>query len=133
MIKIMIIGNLGNDPELRYTPQGTPVASFSLCSNERTRDGAKPNWFDVNIFGNNAKTAAERLRTGHAIFVEGREEVSTWTKRTGQIMVSRKINTNGFDFVSKPNRTAAEPAAVPAAPAAQETPGAAPTDDDVPF
>ena len=132
--KIIVLGNLGRDPELRYTPQGTPVASFSICANERTRDGEKQNWYDVNVFGNSAESASQHLLTGDTVYVEGREEVGIWTpergKNAGVPQIFRKINTNNVNFVTKRRR---DGAAAPAAAAPDQAGEAAPNDDDVPF
>jgi single-strand DNA-binding protein len=134
--KHIVMGNLGKDPELRYTPQGTPVASFPLCSNEKRRGEKVQNWFDVSIFGNSADVASQYLRKGHTIYVEGREEVDLWEKRDGTPAISRKLTTNSFQFVTKPNGgdgSAAAPANAESAATAESAPGGDLTDDDVPF
>ena len=135
LAKMMVIGNLGQDPQLRYTPQGTPVASFPLCANERTRNGKKQHWFDVNLFGNNAESVMQYSRKGDTVYVEGREDIQLWTKRSGETAVSRKLNTNNVDFIKKgPAHAAAESQAAPAgtAEAAPESPADL-SDDDIPF
>jgi single-strand DNA-binding protein len=132
--KHIVMGNLGKDPELRYTPQGTPVVSFPLCSNEKRRGEKVQNWFDVSIFGKSAEIASQYLLKGHTIYVEGREEVDLWEKRDGTPAISRKLTTNSFQFVTKPNGDGAAAAPANAESAATE---AAPvgdlTDDDIPF
>jgi len=133
--KHIVMGNLGKDPELRYTPQGTPVVSFPLCSNEKRRDKKIQNWFDVSIFGNSAEIASQYLRKGHTIYVEGREEVDLWEKRDGTPAISRKLTTNSFQFVTKPNGgdgSAAAPANAQAN-AGEAAPGGDLTDDEIPF
>ncbi len=132
--KHIVMGNLGKDPELRYTPQGTPVVSFPLCSNEKRRGEKVQNWFDVSIFGKSAEIAAQYLLKGHTIYVEGREEVDLWQKRDGTPAISRKLTTNSFQFVTKPNGdgAAATPANAESA-APEAAPGGDLTDDDIPF
>ena len=132
--KHIVMGNLGKDPELRYTPQGTPVVSFPLCSNEKRRGEKVQNWFDVSIFGKSAEIASQYLLKGHTIYVEGREEVDLWEKRDGTPAISRKLTTNSFQFVTKPNGdgAAAAPANAESAPT-EAAPGGALTDDDIPF
>ena len=134
--KHIVMGNLGKDPELRYTPQGTPVVSFPLCSNEKRRGEKVQNWFDVSIFGNSADVASQYLRKGHTIYVEGREEVDLWEKRDGTPAISRKLTTNSFQFVTKPNGgdgSAAAPANAEPSATAEAAPEGDLTDDDVPF
>ena len=75
--KIIIIGNLGRDPELRYTPQGTPVANFTVAANRRWtgQDGQRHEetvWFRVSAFGRLADVAYQYLRKGMRVYVEGR-------------------------------------------------------------
>lgn len=133
--KHIVMGNLGKDPELRYTPQGTPVVSFPLCSNEKRRGEKVQNWFDVSIFGKSAEIASQYLLKGHTIYVEGREEVDLWEKRDGTPAISRKLTTNSFQFVTKPNGgdpSAAAPANAQAN-AGEAAPGGDLTDDDIPF
>jgi single-strand DNA-binding protein len=87
--KIILVGNLGRDPELRYTPQGTPVCSFSLATNERRRDrnGGEPNdittWFRVTLWGHQAETASQYLTRGRPVYIEGRLRVDEWSDRDG--------------------------------------------------
>lgn len=132
--KHIVMGNLGKDPELRYTPQGTPVVSFPLCSNEKRRGEKVQNWFDVSIFGKSAEIASQYLLKGHTIYVEGREEVDLWEKRDGTPAISRKLTTNSFQFVTKPNGDGAAAAPANAESAATEAPpGGDLTDDDIPF
>jgi len=133
--KHIVMGNLGKDPELRYTPQGTPVVSFPLCSNEKRRGEKVQNWFDVSIFGKSAEIASQYLLKGHTIYVEGREEVDLWEKRDGTPAISRKLTTNSFQFVTKPNGgdgSAAAPANAQAN-AGEAAPGGDLTDDEIPF
>ena len=132
--KHIVMGNLGKDPELRYTPQGTPVVSFPLCSNEKRRGEKVQNWFDVSIFGKSAEIASQYLLKGHTIYVEGREEVDLWEKRDGTPAISRKLTTNSFQFVTKPNGdgAGAAPANAESAPT-EAAPGGDLTDDDIPF
>ena len=75
--KVMILGHLGRDPELRYTPQGTPVATFTVAANRRwTGDEGQRHeetiWFRVSAFGRLADVAYQYLRKGMRVYVEGR-------------------------------------------------------------
>jgi single-strand DNA-binding protein len=143
MNKQLIIGNLGNEPELRYTPQGTPVLSFSLASNttggrdrvtgERVKE---TDWFEINVFGGGAESASKYLHSGDTVYVEGREKLSIWTpergKNAGVPQISRKINTNNVQFVTLRGNGVQTASSVPAE-AAPTAPAGDLNDDDIPF
>ncbi|MER3478832.1 MAG: single-stranded DNA-binding protein, partial [Leptolyngbya sp. ERB_1_2] len=86
--KIILVGNLGRDPELRYTPQGVAVCDFSLATNDRRRDKSGeyqdvPTWFRVTVWRTLAETAAKYLKKGRLVYIEGRLTVEEWTDREG--------------------------------------------------
>ena len=88
--KVMLMGNLTQDPEIRYTPKGTAVGELSMAVNRRVPDG-NGNWseeatfLDVTVWGNTAENAQKYLSKGRAIFVEGRLQLDTWEdKQSGQ-------------------------------------------------
>ena len=103
--KIIVVGNLGRDPELRYTPQGTPVTSFSLATNEReTRGGEKHDvttWFDVTLFGRQAEVASQYLAKGKQVYVEGRFRSEEWTDRDGNKRVTNKIKGSDMQLIDR--------------------------------
>ncbi len=75
--KIIIVGNLGRDPEMRYTPDGTPVTSFSVAANQSRKNndgtwGKETIWFRVTVWNRQAEIAAQYLSKGRAVLVEGR-------------------------------------------------------------
>src|SRR5262245_62622030 len=76
--KIQIVGNLGRDPELRYTPNGRPVTEFTVAVNQPTKNQQTgewveaTDWFRVSVWGDRAKRAAENLRKGPGVLVDGR-------------------------------------------------------------
>lgn len=79
MCKVTIIGNLGRDPEKRYSQDGKPVTRFSVAATTRTRDkegewGDHTEWFNVTVFGTQAETLSERLTKGSKVYVDGRFE-----------------------------------------------------------
>ena len=87
--KVILVGNLGRDPELRYTPQGTPVCSFSMATNERRKDKTgemqdQTTWFRVTLWGRQAETASQYLTKGRPVYIEGRLRVEEWTDRDGK-------------------------------------------------
>ena len=89
MQKILIIGYLGRDPELKYSQQGTVVAQFSIASTERWRDKneelqERTEWFAIKAFGRRAEIAGEYLHKGSRVYLEGRKRTESWEdKKTG--------------------------------------------------
>ncbi len=86
--KIILVGNLGRDPELRYTPQGDAVCDFSIATNEKRRDKAGEfqdvtTWFKVTLWRRQAENASKYLTKGKAVYVEGRLQTEEWTDRDG--------------------------------------------------
>jgi single-strand DNA-binding protein len=86
--KCMIIGNLGRDPEMRYTPAGQAVTQFSVATNRNYRDPqgewqSETEWFRVVVWREQAERAAENLRKGHKVYVEGRIQTRQWEDQSG--------------------------------------------------
>jgi single-strand DNA-binding protein len=139
--KIILVGNLGRDPELRYTPQGTPVCSFSLATNERRKDRNTgenndiTTWFRVTLWGRQAETASQYLTRGRPVYIEGRLRVEEWTDRDGKPRHTLEVNATDMQFVGGGRGDeAGAPQAKAAAAANDPIPDAgSPTDDDVPF
>lgn len=87
--KVMLIGNLGRDPEMRYTPNGKPVTSFSLAASRNwvSADGERHDeteWFNVVVWGNLAEICNQRLSKGQKVYVEGRLQTRSWEDENGQ-------------------------------------------------
>jgi single-strand DNA-binding protein len=89
MQKVMLIGYLGRDPEVRYSQQGTAVAQFSVATSERWKDKSgelqeHTEWFAVKTFGRRAEIAGEYLHKGSRVYLEGRKRTESWDdKQTG--------------------------------------------------
>jgi len=85
----MLIGNLGKDPELRYTTSGTAVASFSIATTEKYKSKQtggfeeKTEWHRVTLWGRQAEIAGEYLAKGRTVYIEGRLQTRKWTDRDG--------------------------------------------------
>src|SRR5215211_259567 len=106
--KIIIIGNLGRDPELSYTPQGTAVCKFSVATNERRRDKAGEQqdittWFRVSAWGKQAENISRYLTKGRKVYVEGRLHVEEWTDREGKPRQSLEVNASEVQFIDGPS------------------------------
>lgn len=87
--KVMVIGNMGRDPELRFTPSGKPVTSFSLASSRSwvAPDGERreeTEWFNVVAWGNLAEICSQKLSKSQQVYIEGRLQTRSWEDNNGQ-------------------------------------------------
>lgn len=103
--KIIIVGNLGRDPELRYTPQGTAVCDISLATNERKRDKSgeyqdATTWFRVTLWRNQAENASKYLKKGSPVYIEGRLSLEEWTDREGNTRQTLSVQASDMHFIS---------------------------------
>ena len=103
--KIIIVGNLGRDPELRYTPQGTAVCNFSVATNEKKKDKGGEmldvtTWFRVTLWNKQAETASKYLTKGSPIYVEGRLRVEEWNDRDGKTRYTLEVHATDMQFIS---------------------------------
>ncbi len=98
--KIQIVGNLGRDPELRYTPSGRPVTEFSVAVNQSTKNAQSgewveaTDWFRVSIWGDRGERAAENLRKGNRVLVDGRFRTREYEAKDGQKRMSLEITAD---------------------------------------
>lgn len=104
--KITIMGNLGRDPELRYTPQGDAVCNFSVAVSEKKRDKAGElqeitNWFRVTLWRKQAENASKYLTKGSPIYIEGRLSVDEWTDRDGKTRFTLEVSATDMHFVGR--------------------------------
>jgi single stranded DNA-binding protein len=105
MLKCLIIGNLGNDPDMRYSANGNPLLRFNVASNFRTRtpEGEyqdKTEWVRVTVTGTRAESLSQYLRKGSRVYVEGRLEARPWTDQQGQIRAGLEVLANEVQFLS---------------------------------
>jgi len=137
--KAILLGRLGKDPELRYTPSGKAVASFSLATSERWtgQDGQKnesTTWHNIVAWGKQAELIKEYLRKGREVYIEGRIDNRSYEKKdgSGKGYISEVIVQN-FQFVGSRGDSQGGPE--PSAPPAGEAPTGTSTsdDDDLPF
>jgi single-strand DNA-binding protein len=111
LAKITLIGNLGGDPETRYTPQGTLVVSFSLAVNNRRRDAQgnqqeSTNWYRISAFGRLAETMvnlSERgyLVKGKQVYIDGNFEAREWTGQDGATRTSLDVNAREMQLLGQ--------------------------------
>jgi len=128
--KIQIIGNLGRDPELRYTPNGRPVASFTVAVNQSTKNQQtnewieSTDWFRVSVWGDRGERVAENLRKGSRVFVDGRFKTREFEGNDGQKRLSLEITADTVMGLDKREQGEGTFAGAPAgAPAAAAAPG----------
>jgi single-strand DNA-binding protein len=158
--KVIIVGNLGRDPELRYTPQGVAVCSFSVATNEKRRDKSGEQqdittWFKVTLWRERAETAAKYLTKGSPVYIEGRLRIEEWTDRDNNNRYTLDLQATDMQFIGsrsdapagdysghhddEPTYSGSAPAAsssaATSASASSPAPAAspAPADDDIPF
>ncbi len=102
--KVFLMGNLTRNPELRYTPSGTAVASFGLAVNRNWtgQDGEKKTevcFVDISAFGRTAEVINEYLSKGNPIFVEGRLQFNQWETKDGQKRSTLRVVAENFQFI----------------------------------
>ena len=136
--KVILVGNLGRDPELRYTPQGTPVCSFSMATNERRKDKNgemqdQTTWFKVTLWNRQAETAAQYLQKGRPVYIEGRLRVEEYTDRDGKQRHSLEVNATDMQFIGGGRNEGEAPMERAAAAPGRAPEAADASDDDIPF
>lgn len=105
--KVLLIGNLTRDPELRYTPKGTAVADIGIAINKtfRTQDGQDREevcYVNIEVWGRQAETAGQYLSKGAPIFVEGELKYESWTNKEGKKQSTLKIRGERIQFLGRP-------------------------------
>ncbi|MFY9226121.1 MAG: single-stranded DNA-binding protein [Blastocatellia bacterium] len=119
--KIIVVGNLGRDPELKYTPQGQQVCEFSVATSEKRKDNIgemkeETTWFKVTFWGRQAEVASQYLSKGKQVYIEGRLRAREWTDKEGRTRTSLEIF--GTDLRLLGNRNEDASASAMAAPKA---------------
>ncbi len=104
--KVMIVGYLGRDPELRYTPQGTAVCKLSVATTERRKNVAgepedHTTWFRITVWGRQAELANEYLSRGRQVYIEGRLRLEEYTNREGSQRISPEVNATDIQFLGQ--------------------------------
>jgi single-strand DNA-binding protein len=131
--KVMLIGRLGGDPELRYTPQGTAVTRFSLATNDAWKDKQtgemkeKTIWHKIVVWGKVAETVSEYLSKGKQVFVEGRIDNRSWEGEDGQKKYISEIVAQRVLFLGSKGETS------PEMPGEEDLSTDGISDDDIPF
>jgi single-strand DNA-binding protein len=95
----IIVGNLGRDPEMRYTPDGTAVTSFSVAVNRKWETGEKTWWFKVTCWRRLAETTNQYLKKGRLVMVVGEIDASAWTDQEGNPRASLELTARDVKFL----------------------------------
>jgi single-strand DNA-binding protein len=125
--RVFLIGNLGKDPEVRYTQSGKAVCNFSIAVTEGPRDKEKTEWFNVVAFDEAAESCGKFLSKGRQVCVEGRIQTREWEDKEGAKRRSVEVVSSRVAFLGKPEKNIGdEPPTGPA-------PKREVVDDDLPF
>lgn len=134
--KVMLIGNLGKDPEVRYTTSGQGVASFSIATTEKFKNKSgdmeeRTEWHNIVLWGRQAEIAKEYLSKGKTVFIEGRLQTRKWQDKDGRDRYTTEIVGDRMQMLSPKGggsgRSGGEPSA------SYDDPVSYNQDDDIPF
>ena len=150
--KVILIGNLGKDPEVKFTPSGTAVAKFSLATNERYKDKSgewqdRTEWHNIVAWQRLAEIVGEYVKKGNKLYIEGRLQTSSWEdKQSGEKKYRTEIIAHDLVLLggrggeadhdgggSRSRGAAAGSSQANAAPEPEPSEGAPITDEDIPF
>ena len=124
--KVILLGNLTRDPELRYTPNGTPVATFGMATNRRSGQGDERRedvcFVDIVVFGREAETASEFLSKGRAALIEGRLQWRSWEGQDGQKRSKHEVVAERIQFMPRGREEGMEPQRTPPETGMERTP-----------
>jgi single-strand DNA-binding protein len=131
--KVILVGNLGKDPELRYTPSGQAVATFSLATGRKWKDKEgqmqdQTDWHNIVTWGRQAEIAKEYLKKGSPIFIEGRIQYRTYNDRDGNKRYITEIVAQSLQMLGRKGAEAA-----PEVPVETEVETPPASDEDIPF
>ena len=150
--KVILIGNLGADPELKYTPSNRPVCNLSLATNEVFKDKSgqrqeRTEWHRVTVWGDSAENCSKYLAKGRTVYIEGRLQTRSWDDKEGKKRYSTEVVADRVVFLGSGGGGAEgggrrsggrswggdESQSAPAAAAEPDAGGPPPSDDDIPF
>ena len=132
--KVILIGNLGQDPEARFTPQGTAVCNLSVATNESWKDQSgemqdRTEWHRVVMYGRMAETATEYMKKGQMVYVEGRLNTREWEDQNQIKRRTTEIRCDNFTMLGKRSDSSGTTSANPDSSMKPD----AGVDDDLPF
>jgi single-strand DNA-binding protein len=133
--KAILIGNLGKDPELRYTPSGQAVASFSIATTEKWKDKdgqlqERTDWHNIVVWGRQAEIANEYLKKGRPVYIEGRIQTRSYDDKDGNRRYITEIVARRMQFL---DQRGAQEREIPSPQEAETPDSAGGEEDDLPF
>ena len=141
--RVVLVGNLTKDPELRHTPSGTAVCKLRLAVNTRQKDastgewGDKPNYFDVTVWGNQGESCAQFLAKGRPVGVDGRLDWREWEAQDGTKRQAVEIIADTVQFLGSRGDSEGQSQYIPPSDVAADqsdfVKAGATADDDIPF
>lgn len=143
--KVILIGNLGSDPEVRYLPSGAAVANFNIATTERWsgkdgQPGERTEWHRIVVFGKQAENCKEYLRKGRQVYIEGRLQTREWQNKEGQKQRTTEVVANLVQFLGGPGGAGRDrpaggtpEAEMPQSPQSEDPSILGGNDDDIPF
>jgi single-strand DNA-binding protein len=137
--RVVLVGNLTRDPELRHTPSGTAVCKLRIAVNTRQKDaqgnwGDKPNYFDVTVWGNQGESCAQYLSKGRPVGVDGRLDWREWEAQDGTKRQAVEVIADTVQFLGgRPEGGEGQPQFVPSGAQAESADFGGAADDDIPF
>ncbi len=136
--KVILIGNLGRDPELRYTANGQPVANFTLATTESWTNKSgereqRTEWHRIVTWGRLAEICGEHLNKGKQVYVEGRLQTREWEDREGNKRKTTEVTANQVLMLGRRGDGPGDPSSPPDAPEGSPPDGSPDGSDDIPF
>jgi single-strand DNA-binding protein len=135
--KVILIGNLGRDPEVRFTQGGTPVANFTMATTDRWSDPSgekkeKTEWHRIVVWGKQAEIAGEYLRKGRPVYIEGSLQTREWVDRDGNKRYTTEVRAQRLQLLGRAEDRGGP---APAGAASEEVgePAGGFAEDDIPF
>ncbi|MHC8604296.1 single-stranded DNA-binding protein [Arenicellales bacterium IMCC58067] len=137
--KAIVVGNLGNDPEIRYAANGSAIASISVATSERWKDKnsgeqqERTEWHRIKLFGRQAELAGEYLKKGSQVYIEGRIQTSKYQDKDGNDRWSTEIVAREMTFLGGRGGGGDSQSASSASPPQRDSGPSGDFDDDIPF
>ncbi|MBF0492505.1 MAG: single-stranded DNA-binding protein [Deltaproteobacteria bacterium] len=138
--KVILVGNLGSDPEVKYTPSGSAVANFTMATHERWKDASgqdqeKTEWHRIVVWGKQAENCGQYLSKGRSAYIEGRLQTREWTDKEGNKRYTTEVVAQTVQFLgSAPGAGGERSKSYESAPAPKAKVAAAVAgEDDIPF
>ena len=136
--KVILIGNLGRDPEVRFTQGGTPVANFTMATTDRWSDPSgekkeRTEWHRIVVWGKQAEVAGEYLRKGRPVYVEGSLQTREWVDRDGNKRYTTEVRAQRLQLLGRAEDRATATVGGPAVGDDPGEPAGGFVEDDIPF